>query len=139
MRRRRFPAVTPGGVIEPPGFCYLKNLFSAFFRFWIVLSKGFYCHFFHDYRCQRGIAPVCAAGSELIDDIHSFCDLAKSRIGTVQVRGVLVHNEELGAGGIRILCPGHGDHSGTVLKGVVKSIGRELAGDAVVRAAGTVA
>ena len=49
--------------------------------------------------------------------------------------GVLVHDEELAAGGVHILCTGHAQHTTGVTQVVTDAVGLELALDAVAGAA----
>ena len=54
------------------------------------------------------------------------------------MRGIFVHNEELGAGGVRMLRTCHGDDTGAVLERIVKSVHCKFAWDAVIRTTGSV-
>ena len=70
-----------------------------------------------------------------IDDVHAFGHLAERGVLLVEVRSVHVHDEKLAAGGVRIHGAGHGQHAAGVLEVVLEAVARELALDAVARAA----
>ena len=61
--------------------------------------------------------------------------MAESSVAAVQVRGVLVHDEELAAGGVRIHRAGHADDAAGVLDGVGNAVLQKLTLDVPARAA----
>ena len=55
--------------------------------------------------------------------------MAKGGVAAVQMRGILVHDEELAAGGVRVHRAGHADDAAGVLDGVGNAVLQELALD----------
>ena len=61
--------------------------------------------------------------------------MAEGGVLAIQMRRILMHDEELGACGIRVHGARHGDHAALVLDGVRDAVHREFALDAVTRSA----
>lgn len=91
------------------------NLRRKFLRLRIGLAEGIYCHMLHNLRLQRTVAIVRAGIGDLVDRLHAFDHLAKGGIAAIQMGGVLVHDEELGAGGVIGLRSCHGQNALRVL------------------------
>ena len=90
-----------------------------------------------------GDAAVIVHGSCVgADGIHHFDalgDIAEHRIAAVKECGVLMDDEELGAGAVGVLGAGHGDGASGVAEGVVDAVLGKLALDFCIGAAGAVA
>ena len=85
-----------------------------------------------------GNRPVSSAGSGSCDGIHNIHTgghLAESSVLLVQMLGILVHDEELGAGGVGALGTGHGQDTTLVTQVILNTVKEELAFDAVAGAA----
>ena len=74
-------------------------------------------------------------GSDGVYHIHAGSDLAKSSVLAVQMLGILVHDEELGAGGVGALRTGHGQNAALMLQVVLDAVVEKFALDAVAGAA----
>ena len=98
--------------------------------------------------CQNGAVGLNGDGSDLlllqrtvgsvgldlcdgIHHIHAGSHLAEGCILAVQVLGILVHDEELGAGGVGGLGTGHRQNAALVLQVVLDAVEEELTLDAV--------
>ena len=84
--------------IRPGG--YLSQLLhgSEFFRFRILSAKSLGSDRSDALRGLRAVAPVSGSSGDLVDDVQTFRDLAEGSVLTVQMRGVLMHDEELASG-----------------------------------------
>ena len=78
-------------------------------------------------------------GADSVHNIHALGHIAESGILTVQESGVLMDDEELGAGAVGILGAGHGDAATGVRQGVLVAVLSELAHNIGFAAAGAVA
>ena len=109
-----------------------RSLSASFFIFPSILYE-------HDGPHNlRRIGPIvapCGGVCNLVYDVHTLYDTAKSGILAIQMRRILMHDEKLGARRIRVHAARHGDNTARVLDGIVKSIGGKFAPNAVSRAA----
>ena len=71
-----------------------------------------------------------AISSTTLNAVHN---MAKGGVAAVQMRGILVHDEELAAGGVRVHRAGHADDTAGVLDGVGNAVLQELALDVPAR------
>ena len=81
---------------------------------------------FHDNRRAGLVVPVGGNVGDLIDDLNAVHNMAKGGVATVQMRGILVHDEKLAAGGVRVHRAGHADDTAGVLDGVGNAVLQEL-------------
>ena len=77
------------------------------------------------------ISRTGSGGGDGVHNIHSGGDLAEGSILTVQVFGVLMHDEELAARRVGGLAPGHAQHTTLMLQVVFNAVVDELTLDAV--------
>ena len=87
-----------------------------------------------------GDGPVVGAsldGGDGIHHIHAAGYLAEGGVLAVQMLGILMHDEELAAGGIGGGGPSHAQHAPLVLQVVLHTVEEELALDAVAGATHT--
>ena len=56
-------------------------------------------------RSRKSVGIIC----DLVYDIHALDDFAECSVSAIQMRGILVHDEELGACGVRMHGSGHGE------------------------------
>ena len=84
---------------------------SHFFRFWIIYAKGFYCDSSDLLILQWSVGIVGRGFGDLVHNVHTLNDLAKSCIGAIQMGCILVHDKELGSGGIRHHASCHGKNA----------------------------
>ena len=110
-------------------------MFSALLRFGIFRAEGLYSYLLHDLGLHGTVGVVRACLGDSVYNIHPFDDLAECGIGAVQVRSSLVHDEELGAGGVGSHCPCHGQYTFGVSQAVGEAVLGELALDPVAGAA----
>ena len=69
------------------------------------------------------VVPVGGDGCDLVHDVHAGDDLAESGVLAVQMRCILMHDEELAAGAVGVHAAGHADDAADVLDGVVDAVG----------------
>ena len=85
---------------------------------------------------QGTVLIVGLGGSDGIHNLHTGGDLAESGVLLVQVLGILVHQEELGTGGVGGGGAGHAEDTALVLDVILgEAVEQELALDAVAGAA----
>ena len=128
---------------ESPAFTFVKNVKSRgragglfFYRFGVIDAESVDRDLFHDLRDARLVVVVGTDGTDLIDFLDALNDLAEGSVLAVEMRGILMHDEELTARGIGSHGACHGEHAAAVEQGIVKAVCLELAADAVARAAG---
>ena len=92
-----------------------ERLSCEFFRLRIGLAEGFHRHRRDHLRLTRAVAEIRRAHGNLIDHVQTFRHRAERSILSVQMRGSLVHDKELGSGGIGMHGSGHGEDAGGVL------------------------
>ena len=85
-------AVSAGVAGNVPGW-RLQGLWIRIF-----LPKGLYGYLFHDLCLQGAVRVIRGRLGNLVYQVHPLCDLPEGRIGSIQMRGVLVHDEKLGSG-----------------------------------------
>ncbi len=78
---------------------------------------------------------VSGLGDDLVHHVHAVDDHAEGGVLPVQMGGVLMHDEELAAGGVHSLGPGHAENAPGVAQVVGHAVGGEFALDAVAGAA----
>lgn len=66
-----------------------------FFRFRIVNAEGFYGDFFHYLRSHGAVGIISLCFRDAVHIFHAFDHFAESGICSVQMRGVLMHDEEV--------------------------------------------
>ena len=81
------------------------------------------------------VSHAGSGGSDGIHNVHAGSDLAEGGVLAVQVLSVLVHDEELAAGGVGGLGTGHAENAALVLQIVLDAVVEEFALDAVAGAA----
>mgnify|MGYP000453031347 FL=1 len=91
---------------------------------------------FHHDRGAGLIVPVSGNCGDFIHSVHAADNMAKCSILAIQMRSILVHDEELAAGRVGVHSAGHADHAAGVLDGVVHAVLQELALDVPAGAAG---
>ena len=128
---------------ESPAFTFVKNVKSRgragglfFYRFGVIDAESVDRDLLHDLRGARLVIVVGTDRADLVDFLDTLNDLAEGCVLAVEVRGVLVHDEELAARGIGSHGACHGEHAAAVEQGIVKAVCLELAADAVAGAAG---
>ena len=84
---------------------------------------------------QRTVIPVGLNAGNGIHHIHTGGHLAESGVLAVQVLGILVHDEELAACGVRGGGPGHAQHTALMLQVIPHTVEEKLTLDAVAGAA----
>ena len=109
---------------------------SALLRFGILDAEGLDRDLLHHLGNPGLVVIIGAHGADVIDGLNALDDLAEGGILPVQMGGVLMHDKELAAGGVGGHGAGHGENAAVVLEVVGKTVGRELALDAVAGAAG---
>ena len=83
------------------------------------------------------IAEIRGDGGDGIDGVHPLQHLAEGGVLSVEEVAVGVHDEELAAGGVRGLCPRHGQNAAGMAELVFHAVELKLALDAVAGAAGS--
>ena len=78
---------------------------------------------------------VSGLGDDLVHHVHAVDDHAEGGVLPVQMGSVLMHDEELAAGRVHSLGPGHAENAPGVAQVVGHAVGGELALDAVAGAA----
>ena len=73
-----------------------------------------------------------------VHNAHAAEDAAESGIVAVQVRSVIVHDEELAGSTVRVIGTGHGQDTALMLDRVVHAVGGEFALDVCSAVAGAV-
>ena len=91
------------------------SMARAFLWFRILHTERFDSHFFHDLRSEWAVAIVGCSLCDLVDYVHALSDLAECSVCAVQMRGSLMHDEELASGGIRMHGSCHGKNALCVL------------------------
>jgi len=81
--------------------------------------------------CLRAVAAVGLDRGDLIDHIHALRHLAEGGVLAVEELAVLMHDEELAAGGVGGLRSGHGQNAALVREVVLHAVELEFALDAV--------
>ena len=81
------------------------------------------------------VVPGCLCLGDGIDHLHAGGHLAEAGVLHVEMLGILVHDEELGAAGVGGGGTGHGQNAALVLQVVLDAVEEELALDAVAGAA----
>ena len=89
------------------------------------------CHYLDDLRLEGLVVVVCSCLCDLVYDLDTLCNLTESGIRTVEVRCILVHDEELRSCGIGIHSTCHGDNASGVLKVVSNAVRSELTLDVI--------
>ena len=112
-----------------------KRLF--FYRFGVFNAEGFNRYLLHDLRDTRLVIIVGTHGADLVNFLNTLYNLAESSVLAVEVWGVLVHDEELAAGGIGSHGACHGENTAVVEQIVFEAVRGELAVYAVVRSSDT--
>ena len=107
--------------------------------FGVFNAKGVNGDVLHDLRGAGLVVIVGAHGTDLVNDFDALNDLAEGGVLTVEVGGVLVHDEELAAGGVGSHGTGHGENTAVMLEIVFEAVAGKLALDAVAGAAGACA
>jgi len=105
------------------------------FRFGIIDTESLDRDLCHLLGLARTVVIIDALPGDLVDILDALDHLAKGGILPVKMRGVLVHDEELAAGRVRIRGAGHGKHAAAVQQAVLEAVGGKLALDAVAGAA----
>jgi len=118
-------------------FSVLCDKTYSFFRLRIIHAEGIDSHSLHDLRFHGTIAEIGACGGDLVYHIKSLDDLSKSRVSAVQMGTGLMHDEELGACGVRMHGSGHGQDARCVSQIVLDAVLGELSLDGVARSAGS--
>ena len=75
---------------------------------------------------QRLVAEICSDIGDLVDGFDAFGDLSKRRVLAIEMRSVLVHDEELRRCGVGIHGSGHGKDAPFVLEFIDESVGEEF-------------
>ena len=91
---------------------------------------------FHHDRGAGLIVPVSGSCGDFIHSVHAADNMAKCSILAIQMRSILVHDEELAAGGVGCLRAGHRKNTALVAEVILHAVQFELALDAVAGAAG---
>ena len=73
-------------------------------------------------RVKRPVAEIGGRGGYRVDSLHPFHNVAERGILPVQVRRILMHNEELAACAVRIHGAGHGYYAALMLYGVLHAV-----------------
>ena len=84
---------------------------------------------------QGTVLHAGSGGGDGVNNIHAGCHLTEGSVLLVQVLGILVHDEELGAGGVGGGGAGHAQNATLVLQIVLEAVEEELTLDAVAGAA----
>ena len=92
---------------------------------------------FHFLRLQGLIRPVGRNACDTIENVEAVRELTESRVITVKVRSVLVHDEELRACGVGVHGTSHRDYASGVLQGVLHAVGSKFALDLIAGTAHT--
>lgn len=72
------------------------------------------------------VAVIGGSFGDLIHNVHTVDNAAESGVISVKEEGILVDDEELGSGGVRVGSAGHGENAAGVAEGVVNAVGLEL-------------
>jgi len=115
---------------------YIK---SDLLRLGILHTKGLNSDLLHDLGSTGLVVVVGANTADLIDNLDALNDLTESGVLAIQMGCVLVHDEELAAGGVGHHGAGHGQNAALVENGVIKAVCLELTADGVLGAAHAVA
>ena len=146
--------ISPKNKGNPAVFFVLRFLNGASFAHWprSPCPSGF--HFLrlrigetegvggdagHDDGDNGAVEAVRANGGDAVYHVHAADDLTEGRVLSVKVRGILVHDEELAAGRIRVHGSGHGEDAGRVAEIVRETVHREFAADLIAGTAHAVA
>lgn len=108
---------------------------SASLRFGIIYAERIHGDGLH-HLIFIGSVVVGGGFRNAVYRVHTFYYLSEGSITSVQVRGILMHDEELASRGVGILRSGHREDAGSVFQGIVKTVTCELAGNTVAGAAG---
>ena len=84
---------------------------------------------------HRTVVAAGAGGSNCIHHIHAGGHLAECGVLTIQVLGILMHDEELAAAGVGGGGTGHAQNAALMLQIILDAVEEELALDAVAGAA----
>ena len=82
---------------------------------------------FHLLRLQGLIGPVGRNACDTVENVETVRKLTESRVITVKVRSVLVHDEELRTCGVGVHGTSHGNHASGVLQGILYAVGSKFA------------
>ena len=89
------------------GLCQIK-IFLTFFRFRIFNAEGIDSYFFHDLRSHRAVTVIDRSLCDVVYNIHALDDLSECSVSAIEMRGIFVHDKELGTCGVRMHGSCHG-------------------------------
>ena len=130
-----------GSPLLPPGFgrekakSLRRGGLSALVGLGVGLAERIHTDGGHLLLLEGTVVVVDLGVGDLIHDFHALGDLAEGRVLLIEMRGVLMHDEELASGGVGVHGARHGQDAALVLEIVLKAVHKELALDAVAGAA----
>ena len=116
-------------------WCDRLRWYLQLLRLGIVHTEGLHGDLLHALVLLGLVAEVGLDGGDAVHHVHALGDFAEGGVLAVQEVPVGVHDEELAAGRVHGLGPGHGEHAPLVAQVVLHAVGGELTLDAVARAA----
>ena len=108
----------------------------CFFGFRIGLAEGLHGDGGDDLVFDRTVAVIRRGGGNAVDGVHALGHFTECRILAVQMGRVLVHDKELGTGGVGMHGACHGEDAGRVAEVIGEAVGGEFTWNAVAGAAG---
>ena len=115
--------------------CALK-IDSERLRLGVILAEGLYGDVLHALGLGRLVVIVALHGGDGVHDVETLRDLAEGGVLAVEVRRLVVHDEELASGAVRRHSARHGEHAAVVLQVIFEAVAGKLALDGVARTAG---
>lgn len=113
----------------------MNALYLAAFRLRIFHPEGVRSHTFHNLGLQGPVSAVGGSFSDPVYNLHALRHFTEGSIASVQMGRAPVHDEKLGARGIRMHGAGHGQDSGCVFQVIFDAVSGKFALDVITGAA----